>query len=534
MEITSRIKKIASSPYFYLLLIVVFGLGLRLINLAAQPLGGDEIYTVDLAQHFAGNIPQLLKYLREVEYYPPLYYLLVQLWLHLFGASNVAVRSLSVLFGLGTIALTYDFAWRVFKKRPVALVAAAIVAVMPMQLEFSQFARVYAMFCFFGLLSAEMLWLYLENKRIRFLAGYVIASLVGIYLHYSFFFIVAATASWWGIDLLINEKNSSRDAIMWLFAHALVVVGFWFWLDAFLYKIILAGYSIGGVIVNPPATRTLDFFEQSLRQLLWMDKEPTISRIAIFVSWLWQVILFCFLAISIKYEGLILKGERTPFFYILWLLCVPLVIFFFSPMSVPYALIYWRHVVLGSSLIAIIVAFLAFKLPFRRMLVVLSILFISFIPFSQTVLGNDAEWDSDYMLSGFGQFISEQYKKGDVVIVSYASMRTDLTHFLAPQIPVMDFLPLNYDEKFDWWNSRDTMGFLEVEFERRVRLPDAVSMQQNLERIISKTKPKRVWLVGFFAKENAPIYLWFAGHDWRPSIRSSSDKSPLDMYTKSD
>lgn len=62
--------------------------------------------------------------------HPPLYALVLAVWVRLFGDSEIAVRLPSLLFGLGSIAVTYIWADRWLGRR-VALLAAALMAVSP-------------------------------------------------------------------------------------------------------------------------------------------------------------------------------------------------------------------------------------------------------------------------------------------------------------------------------------------------------------------------------------------------------------------
>jgi len=47
------------------------------------------------------------------DFHPPFYYLLLKFWSNLFGSSEVALRSLSILFGLATIYLVYKLGGRI-------------------------------------------------------------------------------------------------------------------------------------------------------------------------------------------------------------------------------------------------------------------------------------------------------------------------------------------------------------------------------------------------------------------------------------
>src|SRR5262249_7224171 len=76
---------------------------------------------------------------------PPLYYALAWLWSRAFGTGEVGLRSLSALAGTASIAVVYLAARALPLRARPALIAAAIVAVNPVLIWFSQDARAYAL-----------------------------------------------------------------------------------------------------------------------------------------------------------------------------------------------------------------------------------------------------------------------------------------------------------------------------------------------------------------------------------------------------
>jgi 4-amino-4-deoxy-L-arabinose transferase-like glycosyltransferase len=76
--------------------------------------------------------------------HPLAYYSLLWGWMRTFGSSPVAVRAMSVLFGLGTVGLAFVLARRLFGRRR-ALILAFLVAVSPFQVHYAQEVRMYAL-----------------------------------------------------------------------------------------------------------------------------------------------------------------------------------------------------------------------------------------------------------------------------------------------------------------------------------------------------------------------------------------------------
>ena len=88
--------------------------------------------------------------------YPPLYHIVLRWWIDLFGNSTAATRALSAVFSLGAIYDLFDIC-RLLHRPGTALVAAALMALSPAQLDFAQQTRSYAMLILLALACADVL-----------------------------------------------------------------------------------------------------------------------------------------------------------------------------------------------------------------------------------------------------------------------------------------------------------------------------------------------------------------------------------------
>src|SRR3989344_4981063 len=80
---------------------------------------------------------------------------------------------------------------RLFSKR-VAVLSLFLVAINSLHIKYSFEARPYTLFTFFGLAAAYFLIL-LTQKRTWYIWGlFILTNLLGIYTHYSYFFILAS------------------------------------------------------------------------------------------------------------------------------------------------------------------------------------------------------------------------------------------------------------------------------------------------------------------------------------------------------
>lgn len=112
---------------------------------------------------------------------PPLYYLCLRWWIHAFGTSIAARRSLSVCFSLVALVLLFRLCSTLFKSSTTAWIATALVAVSPIHLIYAQEARYYAAWTASILLSTLMIvWAVRKESIGRWLA-YALTTIVGLY-----------------------------------------------------------------------------------------------------------------------------------------------------------------------------------------------------------------------------------------------------------------------------------------------------------------------------------------------------------------
>jgi hypothetical protein len=115
----------------------------------------DEGISVGIAHHHWTSIPHVLKQ----DGSPPLYYMLLGLWIRMFGDRERATHLLSVIFALACIPLVY-FAGRSVFNRTTGIVAAILVALDPFLTYYAQETRMYTIEAFLSIIVA---WAYVQG-----------------------------------------------------------------------------------------------------------------------------------------------------------------------------------------------------------------------------------------------------------------------------------------------------------------------------------------------------------------------------------
>lgn len=157
-----------------LILILILGLGLRLVNLN-QSLWMDE---TSQAQMSALTISQIWSG-RGGDFHPPLFYFLAHYWLR-FSHSEIWLRLLPVSFGVLTILVVYRLAQKLFSRGHLA---ALLLAIAPFHIYYSQEFRSYSLLCLLGTLSMYFL---LRQKYIWM----ALVNTLLLYTHYSSVFLI--------------------------------------------------------------------------------------------------------------------------------------------------------------------------------------------------------------------------------------------------------------------------------------------------------------------------------------------------------
>ncbi|MEO0248076.1 MAG: glycosyltransferase family 39 protein [candidate division WOR-3 bacterium] len=135
-----------------------------------------------------GGWRESLRAISHAEYMPPLYFLLLRLWIKFVGESNVALRLLSVIFGLATLLAMFLLGRTVFDEK-IGFAAAGVLAILPLHIQYSQEIRPYALSLFFVTLASWAFWRACqaigqpeESRRWLLYCGLAAASLYTIYL----------------------------------------------------------------------------------------------------------------------------------------------------------------------------------------------------------------------------------------------------------------------------------------------------------------------------------------------------------------
>ncbi len=193
-------------------LILGLGLGLRFANLSGKPIWIDEGFSLfhvsgfseamarqQLMQNHPVTVAELMQYQGPVRMHgltdtidhiaktspelPPLYFLLLNCWMTVFGQSVMAIRSLGAIVGLFCFPALYWLCWELFGLPIVGWYAMALFAVSPFNFIMAQEARPYTLWTTSFLVASAALLRAQRTQHWRDWAIHTIALITAFYTH---------------------------------------------------------------------------------------------------------------------------------------------------------------------------------------------------------------------------------------------------------------------------------------------------------------------------------------------------------------
>ena len=173
--------------------LTVIAAALRFATLGVQSYHHDEIVTA--SRILRDGFWHAMDAVGFSESAPPLYYVLAWLWTQVTGTGEVGLRSVSAIAGVATVPVAYLLGAELSSRR-AGILAAALVAVNPMLLWYSQEARAYALFVLLAAVSLLYFVRALDRGGRRNSVAWGIASALALATHYFAAFPIAAEALW--------------------------------------------------------------------------------------------------------------------------------------------------------------------------------------------------------------------------------------------------------------------------------------------------------------------------------------------------
>jgi mannosyltransferase len=213
-----------------LLLITAIGVFLRLYTIGKESIWFDEAASIYSAKRpIIDMIWDCVLWQRN----PPLHFVTLKIWMNLFGDSEVAIRTLSAIFGIASLPLIYLVGKQLFNTR-VGILASFFLSISAYAIYYSQESRAYAMLVFFTILSFIFfirIVKYESTNKWYFIAYFVTNTLL-VYTHYFGLFVVASQLFYF---ILVSKYQNINKRFFW-YAQIATGIAFLPWAEEFLRK----------------------------------------------------------------------------------------------------------------------------------------------------------------------------------------------------------------------------------------------------------------------------------------------------------
>lgn len=373
----------------------------RLYGSTASAIWCDEGSSLLMSQY----PPSLIWVHSGHDVHPPLYFLLLHAWIGVFGDGIFSVRFISVLPGIGTVALGI---WLVYQisTRCAAVLAGILLALLPIAVRYSQEVRMYALMGLL-LLGATLALVYWVKKpeRHRYLAIYVLLMTASFYTHY--FTGLCALSHWAYLFVVRREKHRLITLPAWWVANSLIVLLYAPWIPNLIDLLqhldqLKAGGDVGWI---PPIT--MDSLPSTIWQYLTLTDGQDLK---------WPVYLALPLALALI-AGAVCLHDRSPHkFHVLLAIYtfLPLIVVFLVSWIMP--LLVERYLMFSALGLPMILAIAIDQMKNHFRYAAVAIL-VTFLAVELVGLHNDYQTD-DEQFDKLVNYVNENYHVNDRIVVS--------------------------------------------------------------------------------------------------------------------
>lgn len=339
------------------LLILALGLAvfltITLINAPRASIWFDEAFSTYITQFSFWDIARYT----ASDVHPPFYYWLLKVWSSLFGTTELAYRSLSIVFGAATTVIAFFLSRKLFGRK-VAWLSLLFIALSPMVIRYSDEARMYTLAALIVLAATYVLIKAEEGKKKSVWVWYGVLVSLGMWTHYFTALAWIAHLVWHGSKVWRKgikpkefwKKLATKPLIL---TYAIAVGLFLPWLPFMAKQLGVVqgnGFWIGPVGVDTVTNYFTNFF-------YYLEHNQTQSWMALVAI---VAVIFIAVAAPKAYRALAPK-ERDSFRLIVSLAFVPPILLFLASLPPLRSSFVERYVVPSLVALSIVLAVVLVK-----------------------------------------------------------------------------------------------------------------------------------------------------------------------------
>lgn len=219
-------QKMKIKKFLILTAIILIGFSLRLYDLNSESLWRDEVFSVNTAKQ------PIIEIFNIQDTNPPLYYIILHLWINFIGDSDFTLRMLSVILGVLALFMIYKVGKQLFDDQ-IGLLSSLVLGIATFQIHYSQEVRTYSLTVLLTLISVYFYIKLLDKNRVVDYILYIISGSLLTYSHvYGFFILLAQNfhfifCKYTGTDVEVTYRR-------WIFGQIFIFVLFLPWISVFI------------------------------------------------------------------------------------------------------------------------------------------------------------------------------------------------------------------------------------------------------------------------------------------------------------
>lgn len=314
-------------------------------KITASGIWFDEAFSAYITRF---NFFDIAKYTAS-DVHPPLYYWVLKVWTTFFGTSEVAFRSLSVLFAIAAIVTAFLLVKKLFGRK-AAWLTVLFLSVSPMLIRYGIEARMYTMAAAIAILATYTLTVALESKRRKPWVIYGILISLGMWTHYFMALVWLAHWAWRYIVLRQSglKKQKLKKAFFsknWIMTHVLAIVIFLPWIPFMIIQ--LGGIQGSGFWIGLVGVDTLNGYMTNV--LFYQEHGKANGWYAVATG----VITFALAFLAFKLYPKLNKKEKQNYLLIIALALIPvllLLIFSLPPLRSSFVERYLMPSIVGFGI----------------------------------------------------------------------------------------------------------------------------------------------------------------------------------------
>ncbi|MEO5948974.1 MAG: glycosyltransferase family 39 protein [Candidatus Saccharimonas sp.] len=345
-------ERISSYPHIDIAALVLATsayIGFVFAHISTWSIWFDEAFTAYIVRFDYADIARYT----ATDVHPPLYYWMIKAWTSLWGTSELAFRSFSMVCGVIAIVLGFVLLKKLFGKR-AAVLGAWFIALSPMFIRYGEEARMYTMVTAIVLAATYVLIRATETNARKYWIWYGILIALGMWTHY--FAALAWLAHWVWRFISLRTVDGFRGKELrrrfytreWIGAHLLAIGVFLVWAPFMLKQLglIQMGFWI-------PAVSAHTFTNYFTNVLFYLEQQKVISWFALVYV---LIVALAGLLLYYVYRHSPRKGERKNILLLASLAFTPPLLLFVASMPPLKSSFVERYLIPASAALMLLLA----------------------------------------------------------------------------------------------------------------------------------------------------------------------------------